>query len=130
MLKGDARWAATKAPRYLAWAEQLDQPDAAGRSEPPMPRPPVEARPRSLYVTDIQTWVRDPYAIYAKRILRLRRLDPVDAPPDARLRGNIIHDVLDRFLKRHPDALPADDAALDERSEEHTSELQAIMRNS
>src|SRR3546814_5371098 len=54
MLKGDARWAATKAPRYLAWAEQLDQPDAAVRSEPPMPRPPVEARPRSLYVTDIQ----------------------------------------------------------------------------
>ncbi|MFC3674724.1 double-strand break repair protein AddB [Ferrovibrio xuzhouensis] len=114
MLKGHPRWTATRAPRYLAWAEQLDQPETAVRSEPPMPRPPVEARPRSLYVTDIQTWVRDPYAIYAKRILRLRRLDPVDAPPDARLRGNIIHDVLDRFLKRHADALPADDAALDE----------------
>src|SRR3546814_19265228 len=92
-------------------SSDLDQPDAAVRSEPPMPRPPVEARPRSLYVTDIQTWVRDPYAIYAKRILRLRRLDPVDAPPDARLRGNIIHDVLARFLKRHPDALQAADAA-------------------
>src|SRR3546814_17303746 len=116
MLKGDARWAATKAPRYLAWAEQLDQPDAAVRSEPPLPRPPVEARPRRLYVTDIQPWVRDPYAIYAKRILRLRRLDPVDAPPDARLSGNIIPDRSDRFHQPHPNVQPAKHAAY--RSEE------------
>src|SRR3546814_21046927 len=43
MLKGDARWAATQAPPYPAWAEQPDQPHAAARSEPPRPRPPAAA---------------------------------------------------------------------------------------
>src|SRR3546814_13086980 len=95
-------------------SSDLDQPDAAIRSEPPMPRPPVEARPRSLYVTDIQTWVREPSAIYAKRILRLRRLDPVHPPPDARRSGNMIQDGLARVIKMLPDVLPKHYAHLNE----------------
>ncbi|WP_370156707.1 double-strand break repair protein AddB [Ferrovibrio sp.] len=114
MLKGDARWEATLAPRYLAWAEQLDRPEAALRSEPPAPRPPVAARPRGLFVTAIETWLRDPYAVYARHVLKLRRLDDLGQPPDARLRGTIIHDVLDAFLKNHRDTLPDDEAALNE----------------
>jgi ATP-dependent helicase/nuclease subunit B len=110
----DPRWTASLAQQYLAWAEQIDAPAAILKSEPPKPAPPVKARPRSLPVTDIETWIRDPYAIYAKRVLGLRRLDPPDEPPDARLRGTVIHDVLETFQQRHLATLPEDAAAMDE----------------
>jgi ATP-dependent helicase/nuclease subunit B len=110
----DPRWTGSLAPQYPAWAEQLDTPDRSLKFEPPKPSPPVKARPRSLPVTDIETWIRDPYAIYAKRVLGLRRLDPPDQPPDARLRGNVIHAVLEKFQQRYADALPEDAAALNE----------------
>lgn len=110
----DPRWTGSFAPEYLAWAEQLDTPAQSLKVEPPRPAPPVTARPRRLPVTDIETWIRDPYAIYAKRVLGLRRLDPPDQPADARLRGNVIHAVLEKFQHRYPDGLPEDAAALNE----------------
>jgi ATP-dependent helicase/nuclease subunit B len=110
----DSRWTGSLASEYLAWAEQLDSPAQSLKVEPPRPTPPAKARPRKLPVTDIETWIRDPYAIYAKRVLGLRRLDPPDQPPDARLRGNVIHVVLEKFQQRYPDALPEDAAALNE----------------
>lgn len=110
----DSRWQTSLAPQYLAWAEQLDTPAQYLKFDPPRPAPPVKARPRTLYVTAIETWIRDPYAIYAKRVLGLRRLDPPDQPPDARLRGNVIHAVLEKFQQRYPDGLPEDTTALNE----------------
>jgi ATP-dependent helicase/nuclease subunit B len=65
-------------------------------------------RPRALSVTEIETWLRDPYAIYARHILRVRPLDPIDTPPGARDRGNIIHGAIARFTARYRDALPDD----------------------
>jgi ATP-dependent helicase/nuclease subunit B len=58
-------------------------------------------------VTEIGTWMSDPYALYAKKILNLKELDPIDEAPGAADRGNFVHDALDRFVKAHPDALPA-----------------------
>lgn len=63
----------------------------------PRPKPPLEARPKRLSVTRIDTLQRDPYAIYAERILRLSVLDPLDAPMDARWRGTAIHQALEDF---------------------------------
>lgn len=114
LLENDARWQASAAPQYLAWAEQMDTPVETLRFEPPRPAPPVKARPRELYVTAIETWIRDPYALYARRILDLRHLDAPEPPPDARLRGEVIHAVLEKFQLRHRDALPGDDAAMAE----------------
>ena len=76
--------------------------------ESPKPTPPVAARPRRLSVTRIETWMRDPYSIYAREILGLRPLDPLEASPGAADRGTMIHDALDRFLRDHSDDLPAD----------------------
>src|SRR6185437_1169380 len=70
----------------------------------------VAARPRRLSVTEIETWRRDPYAIYAKHVLRSRALDPLDADPGAADRGMIIHDALARFLHAYPARLPEDAA--------------------
>lgn len=110
----DPRWTGSLAPEYLAWAEQLDMPAQSLKVEPPRPMPPVKARPRALYVTAIETWIRDPYALYARRILNLRHLDPPDQPPDARLRGDVIHRVLEIFQQRHAKTLPEDTVALPE----------------
>ncbi|MCH8918396.1 MAG: double-strand break repair protein AddB, partial [Proteobacteria bacterium] len=92
-----------------AWPEALDRPAAYKAIDPPAPTPPVAARPRRLSVTRIETWRRDPYAIYARYILDLRALDALDAEPGAAERGTIIHRVLERFIKTYPrSALPGD----------------------
>ena len=85
---------------WLALAEALDTPEATMPAAPrPAPRPPVAARPRQLAVTGIRTLIRDPYAIYARHILRLRPLDPLHPKPDARLRGSVLHAIFERFVK-------------------------------
>jgi ATP-dependent helicase/nuclease subunit B len=72
----------------------------------PAPRPPVAHRPTELYVTNIAKLIRDPYAIYARYILRLYPLDPLRQTPDARLRGQILHAILERFVKDRPVSEP------------------------
>ena len=91
--------------RWLAMAAALERPEAAvPPARRPAPRPPVEARPRELAVTGIRTLIRDPYAIYARHILRLYPLDPLQAQADARLRGSVLHLVLEAFARGRPDA--------------------------
>jgi ATP-dependent helicase/nuclease subunit B len=92
---------------HLAWQRLLDRPDVFLPRPAPEPRPPVAARPTSLSVTEIETWMRDPYAIYARRILDLEPLDPLDADPGVAERGTFIHQALDRFVRDHPQELPA-----------------------
>lgn len=65
----------------------------------PAPAPPLPARPDELPVTAISRLIRDPYAIYARHVLRLRPLDPLHPTPDALLRGTVLHKVLEDFTK-------------------------------
>ena len=78
----------------------------------PAPRPPVAHRPKELYVTNIAKLIRDPYAIYARYILRLYPLEPLRQTPDARLRGQILHSILERFVNDRPDSEPFSAAKL------------------
>ncbi|SFO98130.1 double-strand break repair protein AddB [Tranquillimonas alkanivorans] len=97
---------------WLDRAEALEARYERVEPEPrPAPRPPVAARPRKLSVTRIQTLIRDPYAIYARSILRLKPLDPLRPGPDAPLRGIVLHEIFDRFLREGP--APDDPAARD-----------------
>ena len=59
-------------------------------------------------MTDVERWRRDPYAIYARYILRLKPLDPLDAEPSAADRGTWIHRALERFVREFPQGVPAD----------------------
>ncbi|EME68130.1 hypothetical protein H261_20043 [Paramagnetospirillum caucaseum] len=97
--------------QWLDWHALLDRPGSWKRPEIPAPAPPVAARPRRLSVTEIETWMRDPYAIYARHVLRLRALDPIDADPGAAEYGSMVHEALELFLKDWPRALPADPEA-------------------
>lgn len=94
--------------RWLGFQKGLNESGGHRPVGAPAPKPPVEARPRRLSVTRIETWMRDPYSIYAREVLRLRPLDPLEADPGAADRGTMIHYALDEFLKQYPDTLPAD----------------------
>ncbi len=96
--------------RFLDWARRLDDRSTTPRAARPNPTPPPAARPRMLPVTDIETLIRDPYAIYAKRILKLRPLDDFGETPDFGTRGTLIHDVLANFAATW--TAPWDEAAV------------------
>jgi ATP-dependent helicase/nuclease subunit B len=66
----------------------------------------VAARPRKLSVTAIETWIANPYAIFAKHILKLDALDPLGVRPGAALRGQVVHAALGRLTQRYPRELP------------------------
>ncbi len=98
---------------YIALAARLLTPPETVAFEPrPAPVPPAAARPRLLSVTEVETLIRDPYAIYARRVLGLNRLDPLRADADARVRGTVLHRVMERFVSETLDALPDRDTAL------------------
>jgi ATP-dependent helicase/nuclease subunit B len=108
-----ARWqhALDRGKVYLTWSRDLDRPDKVIRAPQPAPKPPRAARPQGLSVTEIEDWLRDPYTIYAKHILRLIPLDPVDVAPGAAERGTIIHAAIGEFVQRFAGGLSADPAA-------------------
>jgi ATP-dependent helicase/nuclease subunit B len=110
---GEARWDAAKAAggKYIHFANELDRPEKVEPIPQPMPKPPRAARPLKLSVTAIEDWLRDPYTIYAKYILNLPPLDPVDMPLSAADRGSAIHDALGDFTKTFATALPDDPAS-------------------
>ncbi|NVJ70164.1 MAG: double-strand break repair protein AddB [Alphaproteobacteria bacterium] len=83
---------------YLKWAAMLDQSPQVTPCKPPRPMPPLEARPKKLSVTQVETWMRDPYGLYAQKVLGFRPLDPVDDRPNAATKGTLLHEALERFL--------------------------------
>jgi ATP-dependent helicase/nuclease subunit B len=107
---GEERWRAAKAAgaKYVRYAGAIDQPAAVKPIAQPQPTPPRETRPTNLSVTAIEDWLRDPYTIYARHILKLDALDPVDMPLSAADRGSAIHESLGEFTKDYANALPDD----------------------
>jgi len=95
---------------YAALAAALVTVAGVERLPRPAPRPPVETRPRRLSVTEIETWLRDPYAIYARHILRLRPLEALNDEAGPLERGTALHAAVEEFVRRFPAALPADAA--------------------
>ncbi len=98
------------AARFGHWQWLLDRPpmDSIRACAPPAATPPLAARPRKLSATEIETWMRDPYAIYARRVLNLKALDEIGEEPAARDRGTFIHRALERFVTENPVAPPED----------------------
>jgi len=92
--------------RHLA--AEIDRPAKIEPGTRPMPRPGAQWRPNKLSVTQIELWRRNPYAIYARYILRLDALDPLDQDAGAADLGSAVHQALHEFTRKHPGALPAD----------------------
>ena len=81
----------------LEWARALDRSAPVPFAPRPAPRPPASMRPTRFSVTEIETLRRDPYAIYARRILKLEPLDPILRDPGAAERGTLFHDIVHGF---------------------------------
>lgn len=108
----DWKQARENGERYLAYARALEAAPHTEALAPPSPRPRASARPRRFSMSDMRDLTRDPYSIYARKILGLYRLDPIDEDPGLAERGTILHDILAKFAARHPGELPA--SALDD----------------
>lgn len=94
------------AQALLALARLGDRSTVVSPAPRPAPRPPAAHRLKRIAVTQVETLMTNPYGLYAREILRLPKLDPVEKPVDSAARGNFVHDVLHRFVAAYPDQLP------------------------
>ena len=108
---------------YAHYALTLNTPTPTPPIEKPCPRPPIEARPRELYVTRIEKWLRDPYFIYGRDILKLYKLDKFNEEFSYRYVGILVHAAFEKFAKQRP---TKDDTISREEDLAHLQMLMAI----
>lgn len=93
---------------WLDRVRAMDHADDITPAPRPEPRPDPSHRPSRLSVTEIETWMRDPYSVYAKRVLDLQKLDFIDESLTAADRGTVLHAILEDFIAGQPNPLPPD----------------------
>ncbi len=89
----------TRSHRHRIWARAIDRPEAPNPVARPAPRPERALRPTRVAVTDIDRLKADPFAFYARKMLQLSALDPIDADPSPAWRGSAVHKVLEQWMK-------------------------------
>ena len=111
LLRLDAVLKALKLNQYIIpkypwqeWAEALstvnmDSCNISRESnvENDLALPPIEARPRQFSITHIESLMRDPYSIYAAKILDLKPLQTIDQDPTLADFGQFIHESLEEY---------------------------------
>ena len=90
---------------WVEWAKALDEAEYLRPIEKPKPAPSLKARPIRISVTEVEKLIRDPYAVYARRVLKLEPLPPLARAADAALRGTLFHNAINEWNKLQPDAL-------------------------
>ena len=96
------------APEFADWAAEMDDPGGYDPAPRPAPAPKTEDRPRRISVTEVDTLKADPFAFYARKVLKVSPIDPVDADPSPAWRGNQVHRILQEWFEQDdaaPDAL-------------------------
>jgi ATP-dependent helicase/nuclease subunit B len=83
----------------------LDDPGTPQPADRPAPSPPAEQRPDKISVTAVDRLKADPFAFYARAILKLQKRDPVDDDHTARWKGIAVHQVLQEW-QQHDDCNP------------------------
>ncbi len=97
--------------RYVQWAEALDRRPDRPMAARPSPKPPADRQPKRYSFSEVKTLRRDPYAIYARRILRLDPPEPLIGDPGPAERGTLYHRVLECFTREVPDVMAPQAAA-------------------
>lgn len=92
-----ARATLDRGEQYLRWARAMDAPAEVRPVAAPAPKPPAGKRLTRISVTQVETLIRDPYAVYARRILGLEVRRPIGAPAGAAERGAAVHKAIERF---------------------------------
>lgn len=91
---------------WLEWSANLDRPDDLLPCAAPAVKLSKRYLPERLSVSDIELWVRDPYAFYAKKVLGLYALEPLNARFGAAERGMALHATLHQLARLYPAAWP------------------------
>lgn len=98
---------------YLDWAAALDAGESQELAVRPEPKVARALQPDSYSFSEVGRLRRDPYAIYARRILRLQPMDGFNSDPGAAERGTLYHRIVDRFIgEGHVAGYPAAAEAL------------------
>ncbi|MEX3010866.1 double-strand break repair protein AddB [Hoeflea sp. TYP-13] len=97
--------------RYLHWAAMLDERDDMPLANRPAPKPPADLQPKRYSFSEIRTLRRDPYSVYARRVLHLDPPEALISDPGPAERGTLYHRILECFIAENPD--PAATDALD-----------------
>ncbi|MDB5523522.1 MAG: addB [Rhizobium sp.] len=89
---------AGRGEHYRGIAARID----AGQDQPfsprPEPKPDAALQPKRYSFSEAGKLRRDPYAIYAQRVLKLDPMEPFNQDPGALERGNIYHKIVERFV--------------------------------
>jgi ATP-dependent helicase/nuclease subunit B len=96
---------------YCGWAGMIDDAERQKPAERPEPKPDSTLIPTRYSFSEAGRLRRDPYAVYARRILKLDPIDPFNTDPGVAERGTLYHAILDRFVRENID--PAAPAAWD-----------------
>ncbi|MEN0087910.1 MAG: double-strand break repair protein AddB [Pseudomonadota bacterium] len=85
---------------YVHWATTFDNPSGPPQPcAPPAPTPSSSVRPKTFRFTDVERLIRDPYSLYARRVLHLAAFDPLVIEPSRADEGTILHDVFAGWVK-------------------------------
>ena len=91
----------TRGNFWLNLAKAVEEPKQnLTPAKRPSPVPPLAVRPKNLSVTQIETLIRDPYSIYARHVLKLKKLQPLKKQANVLLRGNVIHKIMQNFSEQ------------------------------
>lgn len=93
---------------YRQWAAMLDSGLSQDPARRPSPIAPAELQPKSYSFSEVGKLRRDPYSIYARRILRLDPVDEFNRDPGAADRGTLYHRIIERYTAaEHVPGTPA-----------------------
>lgn len=91
---------------FIDWANQIDKGPNVANATRPAPRPPAELQPKKYSFSQIGRLRRDPYAVYARHILRLDPIAPFNLDPGPAERGSLYHRIVDRFVREEATGEP------------------------
>jgi ATP-dependent helicase/nuclease subunit B len=97
---------------WAALADAIDQPTEITPTHKPKPTPPIVARPVQFSVSAVENLIRDPYGLYASKVLRLKELSPLAKAVDAPLRGSLFHAAIDNWNREQQLSLAENSLAL------------------
>ena len=88
----------TRAATLLTAARDWDTPASVSPRPRPDPRPGTV--PHTLSITEVETLIRDPYTVYARRVLRLEEAPGLGLPPGPAERGTLFHTMFENLAPR------------------------------
>jgi ATP-dependent helicase/nuclease subunit B len=67
----------------------------------PKPTPPLEKRPKVLYATKFEKLIKNPYDIYAEKVLKLKAKKDFQDDNIFATFGTAVHEALDNYIKNY-----------------------------